>query len=134
MQNFHSTKYLADFLVIFSACKYFKERILLFAVGINIDVGAARYFNFSIFQYFNLYIVATQQEGAIFLGEEGEGTAVYCDMAIGRVCGGIGDEGVVSGLAGIGGGIYEVVTVEADGVFGDLHHRAFPCDIGSEGR
>ena len=55
-------------------------------------------------------------------------------MAIGRVCGGIGDEGVVSGLAGIGGGIYEVVTVEADGVFGDLHHRAFPCDIGSEGR
>ena len=65
------------------------------------------------------------------MGEEGEGKAIYCDMAIGRVC---GDEGVVSGLAGIGGGIYEVVTVEADGVFGDLHHRAFPCDIGSEGR
>ena len=68
------------------------------------------------------------------MGEEGEGTAIYCDMAIGRVCGGIGDEGVVDGLAGICGGIYEVVTVEADGVFGDLHHRAFPCDIGSEGR
>ena len=34
----------------FSACKYFKERILLFAVGINIDVGAARFnFHFSIF-------------------------------------------------------------------------------------
>ena len=47
-------------------------------------------------------------------------------MAIGGVCGGIGDEGVVDGLAGICGGIYEVVTVEADGVFGDLHHRAFP--------
>ena len=55
----------------FSACKYFKERILLFAVGINIDVGAA--------QYFNLDIVATQQEGAIFLREEGKGTAIYCD-------------------------------------------------------
>ena len=68
------------------------------------------------------------------MGEEGEGTAIYCDMAIGRVCGGIGYESVVGGLARIGGGIYEVVTMEADGVFGDLHHRAFPCDIGSEGR
>ena len=55
-------------------------------------------------------------------------------MAIGGVCGGIGGDGIVGGLARIGGGIYEVVTVEADGVFGDLHHRAFPCDIGSEGR
>ena len=132
MQIFHSTKCLADFLVIFSACKYFKERILLFAVGINIDVGAAQYFNFSIFQYFNLYIVATQQEGAIFLGEEGEGEAIYCDMAIGRVCDGICGESYVDGLAGIGGGVGEVVAMEADGVFGDLHHRAFPCDIGSE--
>ena len=68
------------------------------------------------------------------MGEEGEGTAIYCDMAVERVCGGIGYEGLVDGLAGIGGGIYEVVTMEADGVFGDLHHRAFPCDIGSEGR
>ena len=64
--------------------------------------------------------------------EEGEGTAIYCDMAIRRVCCGIGYESVVDGLAGIGGGIYEVVTMEADGAFGDLHHRAFPCDIGSE--
>ena len=79
-------------------------------------------------------MAATQQEGAIFLGEEGEGTAVYCDMAIGRVCSGICGDGVVGGLAGIGGGINEVVTMEADGVFGDLHHRAFPCDIGSEWR
>ena len=45
-----STKCLAEFLVIFSACKYFKERILLFAEGINIDVGTAQYFNLSIFQ------------------------------------------------------------------------------------
>ena len=82
-------------------------------------------------QYSNLDIVATQQEGAIFFGEEGEGGAIYCEMAIGGVCGGICGDGVVSGLAGICGGINEVVTVEADGVFGDLHHRAFPCDIGS---
>ena len=34
-------------------------------MGINIDVGAA--------QYINLDIAATQQEGAIFLWEEGEG-------------------------------------------------------------
>ena len=38
----------------FSACKYFKERILLFAVGINIDVGAAR-FNFQL-SIFNIVI------------------------------------------------------------------------------
>ena len=95
-------------------------------MGINIDVGAAR--------YSNLDIIATQQDCAIFLGEEGEGTAIYSDMAIGGVCGGICGDGVIGGLARIGGGIYEVVTVEADGVFGDLHHRAFPCDIGSEGR
>ena len=135
MQIFHSTKCLADFLVIFSACKYFKERIWLFAVGINIDVGTARFnFQLSIFnlQYINLHIAFMHDDCAIFLGEEGEGEAIYCDMAIGRVCGGIGDEGVVDGLARIGGGIYEVVTMEADGVFGDLHHRAFPCDVGSE--
>ena len=54
-------------------------------------------------------------------------------MAIGRVCGGICAAGIVGGLAGIGGGIYDVVTMESDGVFGDLHHRAFPCDIGSDG-
>ena len=54
-------------------------------------------------------------------------------MAIGRVCGGICGDGIVDSLAGIGGGINEVVTMEADGVFGDLHHRAFQYDIGSEG-
>ena len=95
-------------------------------MGINIDVGAA--------QYINLDIVATQQECAIFFVEEGEGIVIYCDMAIGGVCGGICGDGIVDSLAGIGGGINEVMTVEADGVFGDLHHRAFPCDIGSEGR
>ena len=42
---------------------------------------------------------------SIFLGEEGEGKAIYCDMTVGRVWGGIGGEGIVDGLAGIGGGI-----------------------------
>ena len=55
-------------------------------------------------------------------------------MTVGRVCGGICGESYVDGLAGIGGGIYEVVTVEADRVGGELDHRAFPCDVGSEGR
>ena len=68
------------------------------------------------------------------MGEEGEGTAIYCDMAVGRVCSGIYGDGVIDGLAGIGGGINEVVTVEADRVGGELDHRAFPCDIGSERR
>ena len=66
--------------------------------------------------------------------EEGEGAAIYCDMAIGGVCGGICGESYVDGLAGIGGGINEVVTVEADRVGCELYHRAFPCDIGSERR
>ena len=68
------------------------------------------------------------------MGEEGEGTAIYSDMAIGGVCSGICGDGIVDGLAAICGGRNEVVTMEADGVFGDLHHRAFPCNIGSEGR
>ena len=68
------------------------------------------------------------------MGGEGEGTAIYCDMAVGAVGGGICGESYVDGLARIVGGINEVVTMEADGVFGDLHHRAFPCDVGSEGR
>ena len=55
-------------------------------------------------------------------------------MAIGGVCSGICGDGIVDGLAGICGGINEVVTMEADGVVGNLHHRAFPCDIGSEER
>ena len=55
-------------------------------------------------------------------------------MAIGGVCGGICGDGIVDGRAGMGGGMYKVVTVGADGVFGDLHQRAFPCDIGSEER
>ena len=93
-------------------------------MGINIDVGAAR--------YSNLDIIATQQDCAIFLGEEDEGTAIYCDLAVGRVCGGKYGEGIVDGFAVIDGGMCEVVTVEADGVFGDLHERACPCDIGSE--
>ena len=38
-------------------------------MGINIDVGAAR--------YSNLDIIATQQDCAIFLGEEGEVKAIY---------------------------------------------------------
>ena len=42
----------------FSACKYFKERIWLFAVGINIDVGTAR-FNFQL-SIFNIVISISQ--------------------------------------------------------------------------
>ena len=84
--------------------------------------------------YLNFHILATQDDGAGFGFEDGEGDGGDGDRAVGGVGGGICGEGCVDGFAGIGGGIYEVVTVEADGVFGDLHHRAFPCDIGSEGR
>ena len=67
------------------------------------------------------------------MGEEGEGKAIYCDMAIGRVCGGICGDGIVDGLAWIGGGVGEVVAMEADGVGGELDHRALPRDVGSDG-
>ena len=67
------------------------------------------------------------------MGGEGEGTAIYCDMAIGRVCDGICGESYVDGLARIGGGINEVVTMEADRVGGELDHRALPRDVGSDG-
>ena len=55
----------------FSACKYFKERILLFAVGINIDVGTARFnFQLSIFQFLYLCHIAG---GCHLLGGRGRG-------------------------------------------------------------
>ena len=84
--------------------------------------------------YLNLHILATQDEGAGFGLEDGEGDGGDGDRAVGGVGGGICGDGIVYGLAGIGGGINEVVTMEADGVGGELDHRAFPCDIGSEGR
>ena len=65
--------------------------------------------------------------------EEGEGTAIYCDMAIRRVCDGICGESYVDGFAGIGGRIGEVVTMEADGVGGELNHCALPYDVGCDG-
>ena len=54
-------------------------------------------------------------------------------MAIGRVCGGICGEGCVDGFAWIGGGVGEVVTMEADGVGGELNHCALPRDVGCDG-
>ena len=39
----------------------------------------------------------------------------------------------VDGFAGIGGGIDEIVTMEADGVGGELHHCALPRHVGGDG-
>ena len=55
------------------------------------------------------------------------------DRAVGAVGGGICGEGCVDGFAWIGGGIGEVVTMEADGVRGELNHRALPRDVGCDG-
>ena len=84
--------------------------------------------------YLNLYILATQDEGADFGLEDGEGYGGDGDMAVGCVCDWICGEGCVDGFAGVGGGVGEVLAMEADGVGGELDHRAFPCDVGSEGR
>ena len=54
-------------------------------------------------------------------------------MAIGRICGGIYGDGIVDGLAGIGGRIYEVVAVNAHGVTLKLHHLTLPNHVCSEG-
>ena len=69
--------------------------------------------------YLNFHILATQDEGAGFGFEDGEGDSGDGDRAVGGVGGGICGEGCVDGFAGIGGRIGEVVTMEADGVGGD---------------
>ena len=83
--------------------------------------------------YLNLYILATQDEGAGFGLEDGEGDGGDGDRAVGGVCDWICGEGCVDGFAGIGGGIGEVVAVETDGVGGELYHRALPYDVGRDG-
>ena len=97
------------------------------------ELKSAQYFNFSIFQYFNLYILATQDEGAGFGWEDGEGDGSDGDMAVGIVSGGICGEGCVDGFAGIGLRIDEVVAVDAHGIGGELYHRALPRDVGKDG-
>ena len=83
--------------------------------------------------YLNFHILATQEEGAGFGLEDGEGDGGDGDRAVGGVGGGICGEGCVDGFARIGGGIDEVVAMEADGVGGELDHRALPRDVGSDG-
>ena len=83
--------------------------------------------------YLNFHILATQDEGAGFGWEDGEGYGGAGDRAVGGVCDWICGEGCVNGFAGIGGGVSEVVTMEADGVGGELDHRALPRDVGSDG-
>ena len=65
------------------------------------ELKSAQYFNFSIFQYFNLYILATQDEGAGFGWEDGEGDGGDGDRAVGTVCGGICGESCVDSFAWI---------------------------------
>ena len=65
--------------------------------------------------------------------EDGEGYGGDGDRAVGGVGGGICGEGCVDGFAGIGPRIGEVVTMEADGVGGELDHCALPRDVGCDG-
>ena len=55
------------------------------------------------------------------------------DDTVWGVCDWICRESYVDGFAWIGGGIGEVVAMEADGVGGELDHRALPRDVGSDG-
>ena len=55
------------------------------------------------------------------------------DQAVGGVFYRMYLQSYVDGLAGIGGGVGEVVTMETDGVGGELDHRALPRDVGSDG-
>ena len=83
--------------------------------------------------YLNFHILATQDEGAGFGFEDGEGDGGDGDRAVGGVGGGICGEGCVDGFAWIGGGVGEVVAMEADGVGGELNHCALPRDVGCDG-
>ena len=65
--------------------------------------------------------------------EDGERDGGDGDRAVGGVGGGICGEGCVDGFAWIGGGVGEVVAMEADGVGGELNHCALPRDVGCEG-
>ena len=84
-------------------------------------------------QYFNLYILATQDEGAGFGFEDDKLGDIDGDRAVGGVFYRIKLQIYVDGFAGIGGGIGEVVAVETDGVGGELYHRALPYDVGRDG-
>ena len=66
--------------------------------------------------YLNLHILATQDEGASFGLEDGEGDGGDGDRAVG----------------GVGGGIDEVVAMETDGVRGELNHCILPRDLGCD--
>ena len=83
--------------------------------------------------YLNFHVLATQDEGAGFGFEDGEGDGGDGDRAVGGVGGGICGEGCVDGFAWIGGGVGEVVAMEADGVGGELNHCALPRDVGCDG-
>ena len=83
--------------------------------------------------YLNFHVLATQDEGAGFGLEDGERDGGYGDRAVGGVCDWICGESYVDGFARIGGGVGEVVTMEADGVGGELNHRALPRDVGCDG-
>ena len=83
--------------------------------------------------YLNFHVLATQDEGAGFGLEDGEGDGGDGDRAVGGVGGGICGEGCVDGFAWIGGGVGEVVAMEADGVGGELNHCALPRDVGCDG-
>ena len=83
--------------------------------------------------YLNFHILATQDEGAGFGLEDGEGDGGDGDRAVGAVGGGICGESYVDVFARIGGGIGEVVAMETDGVGGELNHRALPYDVGCDG-
>ena len=87
----------------------------------------------SIFQYFNLYILATQEDGADFTLGDDKRDGCDGDRAVGRVFYRMYLQIYVDGFAGIGLRIGKVVTMETDGVGGELYHCALPRDFGEYG-
>ena len=64
---------------------------------------------------------------------DGEGDGGNRDRAVGGVFYRMYLQIYVDGFARKGGGIDEIVTMEADGVGGELDHRALPRDVGCDG-
>ena len=64
---------------------------------------------------------------------DGEGDGGNRDRAVGGVFYRMYLQIYVDGFARKGGGIDEIVTMEADGVGGELHHCALPRHVGGDG-
>ena len=119
---------MADFIVIFSACKYFKERRGESKATSSLDCYAEPRMLLFFYHYpHSLGVRGVEGDLTVvgsglydIRGMVGDVEAVAGDRV------GLDGERHVNGLAGVGLGIGEVVAVETHRVGGELQHGAIP--------